>query len=169
MFDTVHLEKNFKGIKMNVSVEYLGEKNFKANTLKSSYILDCKEITPVEYFATAIIGCTGIDLVMMAEKDGYIVSNYKVIAEIEKSTSVPMKFDSMHIIYDFEGAFDSIKAKRYILASLESYCTTVNSVRDSVKIFYSIVHNGVKIADKESITSGTGTLLEDGFGGACSS
>ncbi len=36
---------------MNVSVEYLGEKKFKANTLKSSYILDCKEITPVEYFA----------------------------------------------------------------------------------------------------------------------
>ena len=55
---------------MNVSVEYLGEKKFKANTTKSSYILDCKEITPVEYFATGIIGCTGIDLVMMAEKEG---------------------------------------------------------------------------------------------------
>jgi len=152
---------------MNVSVEYLGEKKFKANTLKSSYILDCKEITPVEYFATGIIGCTGIDLVMMAENDGYIVSNYKVSAEIERSTSVPMKLDSMHITYTFEGAFDSAKAKRYILASLESYCTTVNSVRDSVEISYSIIYNGENIADKESISSGQGSLLEDGFGGAC--
>jgi putative redox protein len=154
---------------MHVSVEYLGEKKFKANTVKSSYILDCKEITPVEYFATGIIGCTGIDLVMMAEKDGYIVSNYKVSAEIERQNEVPMKLASMHIIYDFEGSFDATKAKRYILASLESYCTTVNSVRDSVKISYSIVHNGVKIANKESIVSGGGTVLEDGFGGACGS
>jgi len=152
---------------MNVSVEYLGEKKFKANTLKSSYVLDCKEITPVEYFATGIIGCTGIDLVMMAENDGYIVSNYKVSAEIVRTTDVPMKLDSMHIIYEFEGAFDSTKAKRYILASLESYCTTVNSIRDSVKITYSIIHNGKNIADKESITSGQGTLLDDGFGAAC--
>ena len=48
---------------MNVSIEYLGDKKFQANTTKSSYIMDCKEITPVEYFATGIIGCTGIDLV----------------------------------------------------------------------------------------------------------
>ena len=41
---------------MNVYVEYLGEKQFKANTVKSSYMLDCKEITPVEYFATGILG-----------------------------------------------------------------------------------------------------------------
>ena len=152
---------------MNVSVEYLGDKKFKANTLKSSYTIDCKTITPIEYFATAIIGCTGIDLVMMAENDGYAISNYKVNAEIERSTDVPMKLNSLHIIYDFEASLDSQKAKKYILASLESYCTTVNSVRDSVKISYSIIHNGEKIATNESIVSGGGTLLEDGFGGAC--
>lgn len=49
---------------MNVSVEYLGEKKFKANTTKTSYILDCKEITSVEYFATDIIGCTGIESIL---------------------------------------------------------------------------------------------------------
>ncbi|SFV90717.1 OsmC/Ohr family protein [hydrothermal vent metagenome] len=156
---------------MNVSLEYLGEKKFKANTTKSSYFLDCKEITPVEYFATGIIGCTGIDLVVMAEKDGYAVSNYKVSAEIERQMEVPMKFASLHIVYDFEGSFDLVKAKRYILASLESYCTTVNSIRDSVKISYTVIYNGETIADKESIASGSGgnVEIEDGFGGACCS
>ena len=153
---------------MNVSVEYLGEKKFKANTTKSSYILDCKEITPVEYFATGIIGCTGIDLVMMAEKDGYEVNNYSVKAEIERTESVPMKFASMHIIFDFEGAFDAAKAKRYIGASLESYCTTVNSIRDSVKVSYTIIQNGEIIAEKEELIS-MSVPLEDGFGGACCS
>lgn len=154
---------------MNVSVEYLGEKKFKANTAKSSYILDCKEITPVEYFATGIIGCTGIDLVMMAENDGYEVRDYKVSAEVERTTSVPMKFTSMHITYDFEGAFEPIKAKRYILSSLESYCTTINTIRDTVKISYSIIHNGETIANKELLSLTTYIEQNDGFGGACCS
>lgn len=153
---------------MNVSVEYLGEKKFKANTTKSSYILDCKEITPVEYFATGIIGCTGIDLVMMAEKDGFEVTNYSVKAEIERTTSVPMKFSAMHIIYEFDGAFDAIKTKRYIGASLESYCTTINSIRDSVKVSYTIIQNGEMIAEKEELIS-MNIPLEDGFGGTCCS
>lgn len=154
---------------MDVSVEYLGEKKFKANTIKSSYILDCKEITPVEYFATGIIGCTGIDLVMMAEKDGYEVKNYSVKAEIERTETVPMKFASMHIIYEFDGTFETTKAKRYIGASLESYCTTVNSIRDSVKVTYTIIQNGETIVENEGLISLGSIVSEDGFGGACCS
>lgn len=154
---------------MDVSVEYLGDKKFKANTIKSSYVLDCKEITPVEYFATGIIGCTGIDLVMMAEKDGFEVRNYSVQAEIERTESVPMKFASMHIVYDFEGDFDAQKAKRYIGASLESYCTTVNSIRDSVKVTYSIIQNGEMILENEGLISRGKIVIEDGFGAACGS
>jgi len=153
---------------MEVSVEYRGDKTFKANTLKSSFILDCKEITPVEYFATGIIGCTGIDLVMMAEKDGFEVRNYSVKAEIERSTSVPMKFVSMHIIYTFECDFDASKAKRYIGASLESYCTTVNSIRDSVQVRYTVIQNDEVIVENEALMS-MKALQEDGFGGACCS
>jgi len=130
--------------------------------------LDCKEITPVEYFATGIIGCTGIDLVMMAEKDGFEVRNYSVKAEIERSTSVPMKFVSMHIIYTFEGDFDASKAKRYIGASLESYCTTVNSIRDSVQVRYTVIQNAEVIVENEALMS-MKALQEDGFGGACCS
>ena len=153
---------------MNVSIKYIGDKTFKANTQKSSYIMDYKKITPVEYFATGIIGCTGIDLVVMAEKDGYEVNNYSVKAEIERTGSVPMKFSSMHIIYEFDGAFDAQKAKRYIGASLESYCTTVNSIRDSVKVTYTIIQNGETITEKEELLS-IKIELDDGFGGACCS
>jgi len=154
---------------MNVSVEYLGDKKFKANTTKSSFIMDCKEITPVEYFATSIIGCTGIDLVMMAENDGFEVRNYKVSADVIRQTTVPMKFAFVHITYVFESDFDDTKAKRYIGASLESYCTTVNSVRDSVKITYTIIHNGETIVDNDGLISMGSIASEDGFGGACCS
>jgi putative redox protein len=158
---------------MHVSLTYLGDKKFDAKTSKSSFVMDCKTITPVEYFATGLIGCTGIDLVVFAEKDGYAVRNYSVRAEIERKTDVPMKFSSVHIVYTFDGSFEAMKAKRYILASLESYCTTVNSIRDSVKVYYTLNYNGEKIADKASILSGGGSggeaIIEDGFGGACCS
>lgn len=106
---------------------------------------------------------------MMAQKDGFEVTNYSVKAQIERSESVPMKFTSMHIIYDFEGAFDATKAKRYIGASLESYCTTVNSIRDSVKVTYTIIQNGEMILENEGLISLGAIVSEDGFGGACGS
>jgi len=157
---------------VRVALTYLGDKRFEAETSKSSYILDCKEITPVEYFATGLIGCTGIDLVTFAEKDGYAVRNYEVSADIERQTTVPMKFASVHITYRFDGSFDALKAKRYILSSLESYCTTVNSIRDGVKVSYTIVYNGETLAERERIRSGNASgeaLFDDGFGGACCS
>ena len=154
---------------MNVSIEYKGDMKFNASTTKSSFVIDCKEITPVEYIATSIIGCTGIDLVMMAKKDGFEVRNYNVNAEVIRQTTVPMKFSSVHIIYKFESDFDAVKAKRYIGASLESYCTTVNSIRDSVDISYTIIHNGITISENEKLISMNKIEEDDGFGGACCS
>jgi len=156
---------------MEVKLEYKGDKVFDVTTSKSSFVMDAKEITPVEYFAAGIIGCTGVDLVTLAQKDGFKIKNYSVKAEIERQLAIPFKFASMHLIYSFDGDFDEIKAKRYILSSLESYCTTINSIRDSVKISYTIIFNSKTIASKESIISGSGEIktIEDGFGGACCS
>jgi len=158
---------------MEVSLELIEDFKFKAKTSKSEFILDSSKITPVEYFATGLIGCTAYDLKYFANKDGFEVNDYSVKAEIERSEGVPYKFSSIHIIYNFKSDFEEIKAKRYILASLESYCTTVNSIRDSVKVSYTIVYNGKVLADKETILSGVSSnkeaIIEDGFGGACCS
>ena len=156
---------------MEIKLDYIDDRKFKVTTSKSSFVLDAKEITPVEYFAASIIGCTGVDLLVFAQKDGYEIKNYRVKTEIVRQLAIPFKFASMHIIYQFDGDFDELKAKRYILSSLESYCTTVNSIRDSVKIEYSIIYNGKTVANKESIISGNGKVveIEDGFGGACCS
>jgi len=157
---------------MDITLDYRGDKTFEVHTLNDSFVLDCKRITPVEYFVSGLLGCTGIDLVMMAQKDGFEVRHYTVRGEVERKTTPPMKLASVHIVYRFDGDCEPIKAKRYILASLESYCTTVNSVRDSVNVYYTIEYNGEKIAEREAILSGQGSsevVLEDGFGAACGS
>jgi putative redox protein len=155
---------------MTVSLDYLGDKKFKAHTGKYSFLIDAAQITPVEYFAAGILGCTGVDIAAFAERDGYTLRNYSVEGQIERRMKPPLKFETLHILYRFDGRFDPQTARRYVLSSLESYCTTVNSIRDSVKITYSIIYNGESIAESEEILSGGGaerTALEDGFDGVC--
>jgi putative redox protein len=158
---------------MEVALELIEDFKFKAKTSKDEFILDAKKISPVEYFATGLIGCTAYDIKYFAQKDGFEIKNYKVEAKIDRSSGVPYKFDLVHIIYSFDSNIEDIKAKRYVLASLESYCTTVNSIRDSVKITFSIINNGNVVASNESIISGTSSTIEavidDGFGAACCS
>lgn len=158
---------------MEVELKLIDNYKFQAKSSKGEFILNCEEISPVEYFAIGTIGCTAYDLKYFAQKDGYEIRDYSVKAEIERSGGVPYKFKAIHIIYKFKSDFEDIKAKRYILASLESYCTTVNSIRDSVKVNYSIDYNDKLIVDKESIISGSSSsseaIIEDGFGGACCS
>lgn len=136
---------------MNVSLEYKGDKVFKANTSKSYYTLDIKDITPVEYFATSTIACTGIDLVIMSENDGYTIKDYKVSAQTIRSTSVPMKFESFHITYMVNADFPKGKAQEYIVSSLTKYSTTINTIRGTVDIRYSIILNGIKIINEKSL------------------
>ncbi|ADV46571.1 OsmC family protein [Nitratifractor salsuginis] len=155
---------------MTISLDYLGDNKFKAKTGEYAFLINANEITPVEYFAAGILGCTGIDIAAFAERDGYELRDYSVEGEIERRMEPPVKFESLHIIYRFSGRFDPVRARRYVLSSLESYCTTVNSIRDSVKISYSIIYNGETIVEKEEILSGCDTErphLEDGFDGVC--
>jgi len=136
---------------MNVSLKYLGENQFKAYTTKTNYLLDINKITPIEYFATSTIACTGIDLVILAEENGYSISDYEVSAQTIRSISTPMKFESFHITYIVNANFDKYEAKKFILASLSKYSTTINSIRKTVVIQYSIVLNGIKILNKQFI------------------
>ncbi|NPA28005.1 MAG: OsmC family peroxiredoxin [Epsilonproteobacteria bacterium] len=151
---------------MEVKIEHIRDTKYKATTSKSSFIIDTTKITPVEYFAAGIIGCTSVDIIELAKRDGFVVKNFQLKANIERSNSIPAKFNKIELIYKFDGSFDDIKAKRYVLSSLESYCTTINSIRDSVKVLYTIIFNGKNIANKESIASGKKeeTIFDDGFG-----
>jgi len=135
---------------MNVSLEYKGDKIFKAKTSKSSYILDIKDITPVEYFITSTIACTGIDLVLLSEKDGYTITDYKVSAQTTRTT-MPSKFESCHITYMVNANFEAEKVHEYVLSSLHKYSTTINTIRQTVEIRYSIVHNGIKVVNNQKL------------------
>lgn len=147
---------------MKITVSHLDEMRFEAKTEKGSFIIDCPKISPIEYFLSGIISCSATDVVMLPQKQGYEVKNLEVDGEVVRNESAPRKFNTLHLEYRFDSNADDTLAARWVMASLETYCSTINTIRDSVVITYTIKHNGTVIRENEKMISGGGSAVDFG-------
>lgn len=147
---------------MKITVTHQNEMKFEAKTEKSSFIIDCPQISPIEYFLSGIIGCSATDVVMLPKQQGYEVENLEVSGEVVRNESAPRKFNTLHLEYRFDSNADDTLAARWVMASLETYCSTINTIRDSTVITYTIIHNGNTIRENEKMISGGGSSVDFG-------
>ncbi len=154
---------------MKVTISHLNEMKFEAKTEKSSFIIDCPQITPIEYFLSGIISCSATDVVLLPKNQGTTVSNLGIEGDAVRNEDFPKKFNTLHLEYSFDSDGDDMMAARWVMASLETYCSTINTIRDSVLISYSITHNGIKIRENEKMISGGGSKIDLGEIESCPS
>ncbi|MBU0632234.1 OsmC family protein [bacterium] len=147
---------------MKVVVTHKDGMKFEAKTEKNSFIIDCPEISPIEYFLSGIITCSATDVVMIPKNQGKTVKNLSIEGDVVRNDDFPRKFNTLHLTYSFDSDADDTMAARFVMASLETYCSTINTIRDSVKISYTIIHNGKIIRENESMISGGGTKIDMG-------
>ena len=147
---------------MKVTITHKDEMKFEAKTAKSSFIIDCPTISPIEYFLSGIITCSATDIILIPKNQGKIVTDLVVDGEVIRAESHPCKFDTLHLTYSFNSDGDDVTAGRWVMASLETYCSTINTIRDTTKIRYSITHNGILIKERESMISGGGSSIDIG-------
>jgi len=147
---------------MKITVSHLDAMRFEAKTDKSSFIIDCPQISPIEYFLSGIIACSATDIVMLPKQQGFEVTNLQVDGEVVRNESAPKKFNTLHLEYRFDSNADDTLAARWVMASLETYCSTINTIRDSTAITYTIVHNGNVIRENETMISGGGSAVDFG-------
>jgi putative redox protein len=147
---------------MKITVSHQEGMRFEAKTEKGSFIIDCPQISPIEYFLSGIISCSATDVVMLPQKQGYEVKNLEVDGEVVRNETAPRKFNALHLEYRFDSNADDTLAARWVMASLETYCSTINTIRDSVMITYTIVHNGNIIRENEKMISGGGSAVDFG-------
>jgi putative redox protein len=145
-----------------------------AQTSKSSFEIKPSVISPVEYFLAGTIACSTTDMVMMPQKQGFKISDIEISGDVVRNETPPRKFNEIHLTYSFNSNSDDLTARRWVLSTLETYCSTINTVRGVSKITFSIIHNGNTIADRDEIMSGESNspLSSDGsdipdIGGAC--
>lgn len=154
---------------MKVTVSHLEEMKFEAKTAKSSFIIDCPTISPIEYFLSGIITCSATDIILIPKNQGKVVTNLVVDGEVVRNEAHPCKFNTLHLSYSFNSDADDITAARWVMASLETYCSTINTIRDATKIKYDITHNGTLIQENEELVSGGGSQIDMGEIESCPS
>ncbi len=154
---------------MNVKITHQDGMKFEAKTEKSSFIIDCPTISPIEYFLAGIICCTATDMVMVPQKQGIEVKDLVIDGDVVRAEDMPRKFNSLHLDYSFNSSAEDDLAARWVMASIETYCSTLNTIRGVTKITYSITHNGQKIRDKAEIISGESTTDFGALEGCCPS
>jgi putative redox protein len=147
---------------MKITVSHQEAMRFEAKTEKSSFIIDCPQISPIEYFLSGLIACSATDVVMLPKQQGFEVTNLQVEGEVVRNESAPKKFNALHLEYRFDSNADDTLAARWVMASLETYCSTINTIRDSTAITYTIIHNGNKIRENETMISGGGSAVDFG-------
>ena len=156
---------------MKITVAHKEAMKFEATTTKSSFIIDCPTISPIEYFLSGIITCSATDVYMLPQNQGMSVTDLVVDGEVARAEDHPKKFEKLHLTYTFNSDADSDdQAARWVMASVETYCSTINTIRDTTKISYTIIHNGQIIRDNEEMISGQGTDVDLGnLDGCCPS
>jgi len=155
-----------------ITIKHIDNKKYEATNGKEVLIIDTDKYSPTEIFITGMGNCSLFDVVEMGKNHN--IKNAKMKIEFQRKDTFPKIFTEFHFIYEFESDADNITAKRWVLSSLETYCSTINTLRATSKIYYTIKNNNETIAYKESIISGNGKMeLEsfdddlDGFGCAC--
>jgi putative redox protein len=154
---------------MNVKVTHKDGMKFEAKTAKSSFIIDCPVISPVEYFLAGIITCSATDMIMLPKNQGKTVTDLVVDGDVVRAEDHPKKFIKLHLTYEFNSDADDTTAARWVMASVETYCSTINTIRDTTEISYSITHNGKSVRENEKMISGGGSNIDLGDIDACCS
>lgn len=152
---------------MNVKITHKEGMKFEAKTAKSSFIIDCPVITPIEYFLAGIVSCSATDIILMPKNQGYEVTDLEVDGDVVRNEQMPKKFNELHLQYSFNSSADDTLAVRWVMASVETYCSTLNTIRGVTKITYSITHNGKLIREKAKVISGGNIQTDFGNIGEC--
>jgi len=154
---------------MKLRVSHKENMKFEVKTDKSSFIIDCPTISPVEYFLSGVITCSATDIILLPKNQGYCVTDLVVDGDVLRAEDHPRKFVKLHLTYDFKSDADDTIAARWVMASVETYCSTINTIRDTTEITYSITHNGNLIRENEKMISGGGSKIDMGEIEACPS
>lgn len=91
-------------------------------------------VTPMELLATALGGCTAMDVASILVKMREPLEAFTVEVTGERAEEHPKRFTSLEVVYRFKGDLDERKVERAITLSEERYCSVEATLRPAVSI-----------------------------------
>jgi putative redox protein len=126
-----------------VTVSWVGDARFEGITSTGeSSIIDADGPTapgPMHLLLMALAGCTGADVVAIAEKMRVDLTRFEVEVSGTRREEYPKRFIAIHLIFRMAGeGITEAKARRAIDLSLSTYCSVVASLAPDIPISYDL-------------------------------
>jgi putative redox protein len=91
-------------------------------------------VTPMELLATALGGCTAMDVASILIKMRQPLEAFRVEVSGERAEDHPKRFTSLEVVYQLKGDLDERKVERAIELSEERYCSVEATLRPALPI-----------------------------------
>lgn len=91
-------------------------------------------VTPMELLATALGGCTAMDVVSILVKMRQPLESFSVEVSGERAEDHPKRFTALEVVYRLKGDLDERKVARAISLSEERYCSVEATLKPAVPI-----------------------------------
>jgi putative redox protein len=95
--------------------------------------------SPVDTALIALAGCTGSDVVLVAEKKRIALKEFRLEVHAQRRDEYPRRFTAINIIYHVTapGATE-LAVRQAIDLSLEKYCSVSHSLNPDIPITYEL-------------------------------
>ena len=86
--------------------------------------------SPKALMLSSLAGCSGLDVVLIAEKMRVVFNDFKITVEANLTDEHPKYYDKTHVVYHFYGEkLDEEKLNKVVNLSIEKYCGVMEMFR----------------------------------------
>jgi putative redox protein len=136
---------------LEVRVEHTGEKRFSAKGAHLELEFDTTQTSPKELFLAGMLGCSAYDMVMIPASRGYEIKNLSLSVKAHPSAELPHRFERLELLYQLDSTAPKEEILSWVEATLESYCTTINTLRGGCEVSYSVLCNKEMILSQRKL------------------
>lgn len=149
-----------------IDAMWMGGMRFNALVQGHTIVMDAPERVggtdegplPKPLVLTALLGCTGMDVVRLLRVKGKELTRFNVRVTGELSKQHPLTYISAHLIYDLQGAAsDELDAMLAVERSQNELCGVSSMLKRIMPVTWEVSFNGrrVKAVDPPHSTSAT--------------
>ncbi len=127
---------------------------FDAKARSHSFVMDVADLggknlgpTPKEMMISAVLGCTGMDVVALLKKFRLPIKSLRLSGEGTPRATHPKILSQLDLVYEFEVDFQDPekelpKVLEAVTLSMTRYCGVSATIAAATPIFYTVIING---------------------------
>ncbi len=87
-------------------------------------------VRPMQALLSALGGCSGVDVVMILNKQKETLEQYEMVITGERAVGKePALWETIHIVFKLKGSMSKEKAEKACALSIDKYCSVAATLR----------------------------------------